>query len=65
MDSYHILYKHMREFDKQIVWRYDNMSGSKYLPIIISQLRDELIPESDLEGLSEEILERIKLVLKP
>ena len=64
MDTYHALYRHMREFDKQIAWRYDNMSGSNYLLIIIGQLRDGVIQESDLQGFSEELLERIKVSLK-
>ena len=40
-DTYHALYGHIRDYDKHIARRYDNMSGSKYLFIIAGQIIDE------------------------
>lgn len=59
-NAYHNLYKHIIDFDKHIARRYDGMTGSRYLLVIISQLQDGLISESDLENFSEEV----KLALK-
>lgn len=47
-DVYHNLYKSVRDFDKHIAQRYDNMKGSTYLLILIAQLRDNIICEEDL-----------------
>jgi len=59
-NAYHNLYKHIIDFDKHIARRYDGMTGSRYLLVIIAQLQDGLISESDLENFSEEV----KLALK-
>jgi hypothetical protein len=53
-DSYHLLYKTVRDFDKQIARRYDDMTGSRYLLIIAGQLYDSVITENDIRELSEE-----------
>jgi hypothetical protein len=53
-ETYHALYAHIRDFDKQIARRYDNMTGSKYLFIIAGQIIDEAVDESDLINLSPE-----------
>jgi len=62
-ETYHTLYKSIREFDKYIARMYDNITGSRYLLIIIAQFRNGVIEDSDLEGLSEETREKIKRVL--
>jgi len=59
-DAWHKLYKKITSFDKYLARRYDGMSGSNYLLIIIGQLRDGIISESDLENFSGEI----RLMLK-
>ncbi|NII25332.1 hypothetical protein HB364_09580 [Pseudoflavitalea sp. X16] len=47
-DTYHNLYKTVRDFDKHIARRYDNMRGSTYLMILAAQLADKLISEDEL-----------------
>jgi cation transport regulator ChaC len=42
---------------------YDYMPGSQYLFVIIAQLREGVIHDSDLENLSEEVRERIRTIL--
>lgn len=59
-NAYHNLYQHIIDFDKHIARRYDGMTGSRYLLVIIAQLQDGLILESDLENFSEEIKNIIK-----
>ncbi|HEY8658593.1 MAG TPA: hypothetical protein VIL78_06125 [Hanamia sp.] len=59
-NAYHNLYKHIIDFDKHIARRYDGMTGSRYLLVIIAQLQDGLISESDLENFSEEVKNIIK-----
>jgi len=59
-DAWHRLYKKIITFDKYIARRYDGMTGSNYLLVIIGQLRDGLILESDLENLSEEVRQVLK-----
>jgi hypothetical protein len=54
-ETYHKLYQTIIEIDKHIANRYDNMSGSKYLRIILDQLIDGIITESDLQDFSEVI----------
>lgn len=53
-DSYHLLYKTLTDFDKHIARRYDRMTGSSYLFIIVGQLSDEVITEDDIIELSQE-----------
>lgn len=53
--SYHSLYKHITVFDKHIARRYDSMTGSRYLGIIIGQMNDGIITFSDLKDFSEEV----------
>ncbi len=62
-DTYHSLYKHVRDFDKQIARRYDDMRGSFYLYIIAAQVMEELIEKSDLESLSAEAQEAVKQII--
>ena len=47
-DTYHNLYKSVRDFDKHIARRYDNIKGSTYLDTLIAQLMNGLICEEDL-----------------
>ncbi len=58
-DSYHILYKTIKDFDKHIARRYDGRIGSDYFNIVLEQLRDGLIKESDLNNFSEEVRQRL------
>ena len=62
-ETYHTLYKSIRDFDKHIARLYDNMTGSHYLFIIVAQLRTGVVNDSDLDGLSEGSRERIRTIL--
>ena len=59
-NAYHNLYKHIIDFDKHIARRYDGMTGSGYLLVIIAQMLDGLITKNDLENFSEEVKNIIK-----
>ncbi len=54
-EVYHQLYKKVKGFDKQIARRYDGMTGSKYLIIIMGQYADGLISDDDIAGLDDNI----------
>lgn len=62
-ETYHTLYGSIKNFDKHIARLYDNMTGSKYLIVIIAQLREGVIEDSDLSGLSEDARKKIRTVL--
>ena len=62
-ESYHLLFETISDFDKHIAKRYDNMTGSKYLFIIASQLHDDIINEGSLSELSEEVIRKIKFLI--
>jgi hypothetical protein len=61
-ESYHLLYKHISQFDKHIARRYDNMTGSKYLFVLAGQFAENVISENDLENVPEHIIQAIKLI---
>jgi hypothetical protein len=61
-EAYHLLYKHISDFDKHIAGRYDEMTGSKYVFIIAGQLRDDVVSENDLADFSDEVKQAIKLI---
>jgi hypothetical protein len=56
-EAYMALYDKMISRDKHIARRYDRMSGSHYLYIIIEQLRDGVIAENDLDVFPAELKE--------
>ena len=62
-ESYHLLFKTIKDFDKHIAKRYDNMTGSKYIFIIASQLHDDIISEGSLIELREEVIRKIKFLI--
>ncbi len=61
-DTYHSLYKHIKDFDKLLAWRYDRLSGSKYLFVIAAQLNDGVITENDLIELSDDVQQAVKMI---
>ena len=63
-DAYHLLYKTIIELDKHIARRYDSISGSKYLLVIVSQVRDGVITEDELREFSEKTRQTIIQVCK-
>ena len=66
-DAYDVLYKTVRDFDKHIARRYDNMKGSTYLLILATQLADKLISEGDLAEMNPDarnaIISRAQTIL--
>jgi hypothetical protein len=61
-ESYHALFKHISGFDKGIARRYDGMSNSMLMFIVIQQLNEGLIDKEDLKPFSEDgqsIIQRI------
>ena len=59
-DSYQALFKSVDDFDEHIALRYDGMTGSSYLLVIIGQLRDGFITDKDLKDFPEELQQKIK-----
>ncbi len=59
-ETYYYLYKTLTGFDKHIAHRYDGMTGSKYLLIIIGQLRDGIVTDEDLSELLPATQELVK-----
>ena len=53
-ETYHALYKKVKDFDKNIAWRYDDLRPRFYLPVIAGQLYEGLISQNDLNELSDE-----------
>ncbi len=56
-ETYHQLFKTLTEFDKHIAYRYDAITGSKYLLTIAALLHDKIISISDLKDFSDETCE--------
>ena len=54
-DIYRQLNETMHEHDKYISRKYDQMNSTTYAQIVASQLADQLIEESDLDDLSEDM----------
>lgn len=52
--TYNKLYSSVVSFDKHIGRRYDGITGSRYINVIVAQLEDGIINEEDLSGFSEE-----------
>jgi hypothetical protein len=58
-DVYRQLNQTMSEHDKSIARRYDQITDSNYIQIVAAQMADELIDETDLQELSEDIRHNI------
>jgi hypothetical protein len=63
-EAYLALFKQIKNFDKHIAWRYNNMSGSKYIYIIAGQIIDKIISKEELEEFSESAKENILQIVK-
>ena len=63
-ETYHAVYKHIKNFDKHIALRYDNITGSRYLLTITGQLLDDVLHEEDLVDFSEEVQLYLKQVVE-
>ncbi len=53
------IYRKTKSFDKHVAWRYDGMTGSKYLHCVASLVSDKILSDDEIVGYSEEIRERI------
>lgn len=53
-DSYHKLFKQIKENDKRIASRYDGLRGSDYLITVAAILFDEQITEEEIKDFSDE-----------
>ena len=54
-ETYQRLYAHITKSDKHIARRYDNMTGSKYLPTIAHLLGDKLVSVEEVSGFTDQI----------
>ena len=64
-EFYFKLYETVKEKDKQIAWRYDGLTGSRYLPALISLVHDGIVKTDELEILDAELRGYILSWLKP
>jgi hypothetical protein len=62
--TYVELYKTLQDHDKHISRRYDYMTGSKYILILVAQFMDGVISQDDLNILNEETKQYIIAVAK-
>ena len=53
-EAYLELYKHIRDFDKHVARRYDDVKNDDLILIVAQQLREGLVPRQELEAFSEE-----------
>lgn len=53
-DAYHKLFQAVREKDKAIGKRYDDLSGSRWLATVAAILHDGYISKEDIAGFSDE-----------
>jgi hypothetical protein len=51
-ESYHKLYKHIIDFDKHILRRYDSTRGADIVYTLIQQLNEGLVDAADLKELT-------------
>jgi hypothetical protein len=61
-EAYHVLYKHIFDFDKHVARRYDDLKNDDLILTVALQLREGLLSRQELEVFSKETkawLERI------
>jgi hypothetical protein len=63
-ENYYKIFSAVKDFDKQIAWRYDGMRGSDYDLVIVGQLMDELYDISEIDEFSSEVKEGIFSMIK-
>ena len=52
---YHKLYSALTSKDKDIARRYDNLTGSRYLPTLIMLLREGVLSKDDVQELDDNL----------
>jgi hypothetical protein len=63
-ESYHAVYESVTSYNKYIARRYDNVTNSTLLFIVLAIYNDNLITDEDLKGFSEETMNHIKRNIK-
>ncbi|GAA3984579.1 hypothetical protein [Mucilaginibacter dorajii] len=58
------LYGAIRDFDKYIARRYDDLRGSRYVSTLTFMIADDIVSISDLDGLSTEFRDEMASVVK-
>src|ERR1700744_5453408 len=56
-DTYHKLFRAIKNFDKHVALRYDGIGGSRYLETVIAQLVDGLYDISEADNFNQEVRE--------
>ena len=57
------LYSALASKDKDIARRYDNLTGSRYLPTLIMLLREEVLSKGDLQKLDDDLRQYLLSIL--
>lgn len=58
-EAYHLLFKTIKNFDKHIAARYDDMRGSRYFITVVDLLIDGIIADEDIKGFSPQVIEAL------
>jgi len=58
-EAYHALYKQINIVNDHIAFRYDGLTGSRYVNTVVMQLVNDVLTENDLEGLTPEVRENL------
>lgn len=61
-ENYYNIYEAVKNFDKHIAHRYDNIRGSDYIFIIAAQLADGIISETDIQEFEDQTQQKVKLL---
>jgi hypothetical protein len=56
-ETYLKLYKDVKTFDKHIARRYDDLTGSRYILVLLGLLHDEILTKEDLNRFDEDVRE--------
>jgi hypothetical protein len=59
-DTYHAMFRTMRDNDKYIARRYDGLTGGRYLITVCMLYNEDKVTDEDLVGLREETMQRIR-----
>lgn len=58
-DHYHKLYSTLTSKDEEIARRYDDLTGSRYLPTLIMLLREGVLSTEDLQELDDDLRKQL------
>jgi hypothetical protein len=63
-ESYYAIFEGVKEFDKQIAWRYDHVTNSNIEFLIVQLYSEKILNEEDLSVFRPETQEYIKMRVK-